>query len=137
MGALVSHRPGAGRGAAAECLDAIGPLAQPRLRRGMALRHRTADKFDEHLVLAVEIEVERAARDAGDGQDLRDGKVAELTAGQQRGRGGKDGFAQLQVQRVVGGPIAAAVAPPTRIGRTRRPIQHTGIVPNYLSVQSV
>jgi hypothetical protein len=68
------------------------------------------DEFGQHVVLAVEVEVEAAAGDAGRGEDVADGEVAELTVGEQRGGSGQDGLAQ------VGGVAAARGPAPVRPG---------------------
>src|SRR4051794_371354 len=64
--------------------------------------HGAPDELGQDVVLAVEVEVEAAAGDAGRGQDVADGQVAERLRGEQPGGGGQDGLAQ------VGGAVAVS-----------------------------
>src|SRR6185437_14654460 len=101
--------PGAQRG------RRVGGDGQPGGSGVVAAGDGAPDEFGQDVVLAVEVEVEAAAGDAGHGEDVADGEVAELTVGEQRGGGGQDGLAQ------VGGVAAARGPAPVRPGRPGGP----------------
>src|SRR2546426_1071929 len=54
------------------------------------LRHLLAEQGDEDLVLGLEVEVDRAARDARLAGDVRDARVVVAAAGEDADRGGND-----------------------------------------------
>jgi len=56
----------------------------------------TPDEFGQDVMLAVEVEVEAAAGDAGRDEDIADGEGAERAIGEQPGGDGQDGLAQVR-----------------------------------------
>src|SRR5216110_415562 len=86
------------RSASAGSAGPPGPASQGAAGDG------APDEFGQDVVLAVEVEVEAAAGNAGPGEDVADGEVAELAVGEQPGGGGQDGLAQV-------GGVAAARGP--------------------------
>ena len=76
----------------------------------MAAGDGAPDEFGQDVVLAVEVEVEAAAGDAGLGEDVADGEVAELAVGEQPGRGGQDRLPQVRGVAAVRGPASVRAA---------------------------
>src|SRR6202042_454757 len=71
-------------------------MSQPWISRIMALGHRPHDQLGQHVVLAVEVEVEGASRYPGRAQDVSDGEVAERLIRQETGGRRKYPFAQVR-----------------------------------------
>ena len=84
----------------------------------MPLRHGAADQFGEHVVLAVEVEVERAAGNPGRREDVSHGEIAEVMLGEQAGRRGQDGLAQVR-PAFAAGRRAAPLRPAGALTGTR------------------
>ena len=100
-------QPGAGGNPGAQRGDRVGGAGEPGPGGGVPLGDGALDQLGEDGLLAVEVEVERAAGDAGGGEDLADGQVGERPLGQQPGGRVQDGLAQLR-SGVPGGCGSAA-----------------------------
>src|SRR3954447_19489965 len=70
-------------------------VGQPRLRRLVAARHRSADEDGEHGVTALEVEVETRPGDAGGGKDVGDADVVEAPLGEKLSHRREDRFLHL------------------------------------------
>jgi hypothetical protein len=67
-------------------------MVQPGRGGVVAAGDRTPDELGQHVMFAVEIEVEAAPGHPGGGQDFTHGQVGERPLGQQALRGGQDAF---------------------------------------------
>ena len=81
----------------------------------MALGDGAADQLGEDVVLAVEVEVKGAPGNFGRGEDVGDREVAEAVIGEQAGRGGQDGLAQVAGRGGAAGMLPSALLPAARL----------------------